>query len=305
MSNYLPWGRLGFDVRDAKSYEEVLEFGALNWGLTKAPLIALITVDGEELRKSAHKMSTITRNDTNEIIGIVGKTFLPIPNNEALGIMDALSNHHEIKVEKAGELFGGESIFCTAYVPMKNSKNETIKFYYVLRNSHNGKSSIELQYTPIHEPSKTVLNVTVPNAYQKIKIRHTGKTEQRLQEAIKVVREGTNYFHSVQDQFELLAETSINNTSMTKVLDEIMPLPMEARPAKTQNARNVVEELFQSGGNLSGMGLFLAIANYADHHTAFKSTTGTPTNRDENRFVNVMEGASQKLKSEALKAILS
>lgn len=91
------------------------------------------------------------RTDTSDVLGVVGKDYQIVQNNEAFSFFDSIVGGNGILYETAGALGKGERIFITAKLPdyIRVGKEDLIEKYLFLTTSHDGSGSITAAFTPI------------------------------------------------------------------------------------------------------------------------------------------------------------
>lgn len=308
----LPWA-YGTQVSDLSTSKEAAERGGLAWGIHKDPLVAVVTkTDGETENQHVPGKFHIRRDDNNKIIGIVGKNFRPVPNLEAMGLMDALSQEAGAIFEAVGLIGDGERVWMMAKLPnslrVKGSEDIIDKFLMV-SNAHNGSKSLVLGFTPFRRMGSSIMNIACGRLHDKISIRHTAKFDDHVKEARRVLKLQENYFEHLGIMFDGLADIPINRAKFDEVLDAVMPLPTEGRTEKAEGARERLEQLWAKENEINpfantAWSLLTTFSTYGDHHKSFKSRKDEEGSKEQLRFLSVMEGSAQDLKNDALSAIL-
>ncbi len=308
----LPWA-YGTNVEHLSTAKEALEAGGLAWGVNKAPLIAMVKMaDGTTQPQVVSGKFTTTRDDSDKVLGIVGKNFRPVPNVEATGLMDALSQEAGAIFKSVGQIGDGERVWMMAQLPnslrVKGSE-DIIDKYLLLSNAHNGSKSLVMGFTPFRRMGASVMNIAVGRLQDTLSIRHTAKFDEHIKEARRVLKLQEDYFEHLGILFDGLADVPVDNKKFNEVLDAVIPLPTEGRTEKAEGARERLEQLWAKENETNpfantGWSLFSAFAGYGDHHKSFKSRKDEEGSKEQLRFLSVMEGSSQALKNDALSAIL-
>lgn len=308
----LPWA-YGTNVEGLQTAKEAAEAGGLSWGVVKDPLIAMVTKASgiTEPQVVAGKFTT-RRDDDDRILGIVGKNFRPVPNLEAMGLMDALAQEAGAIFKSVGHIGDGERVWMMAQLPnslrVKGSE-DIIDKMLLLSNAHDGSKSLVMGFTPFRRMGASVMNVAVGRLHDKLSIRHTAKFDEHVKEARRVLKLQEDYFEHLGMLFDGLADVAIDNKKFNQVLDAVIPLPTEGRTEKAEGARERLEQLWAKENETNpfantGWSLFSAFSNYGDHHKSFKSRKDEDGSKEQLRFLSIMEGSAQDLKNDALSAIL-
>lgn len=308
-----PWN-YGTGVAELKTAQEALEAGGLNWGVIKEPLVASLST-GE--LKSVRRKFTTRRDDNNTVIGIVGKNFRAVPNPEAMGIMDALALEASAKFEAVGSIGEGERVWMLAKLPNEvriKESQDVIDQYLLMSNAHDGSKSLVMGFSPFRRYSNVIMNPCVRwgDRYlnDKLSIRHTKKFDEHIKEAKRVLKIQDEYFASLGEMFNQIADISITKDRLLEVLDKVLPVPIDGtNKGKAEGAREKLNELYTSENQANtfpntGWSLFCAFSNYADHHKSFKSRKDEDGSKEQIRFLSIMEGASHNIKNNVLEALL-
>src|ERR1035438_1880607 len=284
-SGSLPWA-YGKNVSDLKTSSEALTEAGLNWGVRKEPLVAHLTLpDNSILDQPVRGKYTITRNDNNYPIGIVGKNFRAVPNLEAAALLDSFAEEAEAKFEYAGSIGDGERVWFKVNLPksirIKDNPDEVVSFNLVLSNAFNGSKSLQMNFVPVLNSQAVILNTNTHKS-DSMSIRHTSMYDTHIKEVRRVLKLSDTYFDTVGEMFNNLADIPVSKDKFQEVLNTIMPLP-PADPetgdvpnqTRAENTRAKLEALVDEQNAISpfpntGWSTFVAIANYNDHERTFK-----------------------------------
>lgn len=308
----LAWG-YGTSVEGLATSKEAAEAGGLSWGVTKAPLVAVVPKsDGTFENQMVPGKFHVRRDDSDKIIGIVGKNFRPVPNLEAMGLMDALAQEAGAIFKSVGSIGDGERVWMMAQLPNSlrvKGSDDIIDKYLLLSNAHNGSKSLVMGFTPFRRMGASVMNIAVGRLNDKLSIRHTAKFDEHVKEARRVLKLQEAYFEHLGIMFDGLADVPVDNKKFNEVLDAVMPLPTEGRTEKAEGSRERLEALWAAENRTNpfantAWSLFSAFSNYGDHEKSFKSRKDDDGSKDQLRFLSIMEGSAQSLKNDALSAIL-
>ena len=316
--NNLPW-TFGTNVEGKLTSTEVLTEAGLTWGVRKEPLVAHLTLpDGSTSDYTVRGKYTMTRDDINAVIGIVGKNYRGVPNLECSALLDSFAQEAEAKFEYAGSIGNGERVWFKVNLPktirIKDSE-EIVSFSLMLTNAFNGSKSLEMHLVPILNSQAVTLNTNTHMA-DTMAIRHTNMYDTHIKEVRKVLRMSDTYFDSLGEMWNNLADIPIGKDKFQEVLDNILPLPMadpetgeQPNIKRAEAAREKLQELqdIQNETNPfpnTAWSTFIAIANYSDHERTFKKRKDEAGSQDELRLISVLEGTSQNLKNKAIDILL-
>jgi phage/plasmid-like protein (TIGR03299 family) len=275
-----PWHRLGVVLeKPPATVAEAIEASGLGWSVTKEP----IAVDrGDKLAdewwvprcEEIPGFYATVRQDTREVLGIVGERYRLVQNHEAFTFIDQLLGS-AIHFETAGSLHGGRRVWVLATLPDHvEVGGDDVRPYVLLMNSHDGSTAVVAATTPIRVVCQNTLNWGLANARQKFSIRHAEAVTQRVHEARRVLDLSINYYEQFKRFGDRLASERCTERQLRAVLDELYPNGTEdsvsGRTRRSrQHTKDCIAELFLCGdtqGNAPGSkwAAVNAIVEYGD-----------------------------------------
>lgn len=227
------WHGLGQIVSDYPNSREAIRFAGLDYKVEKR---ILFTYDNENQNGNPdtdiiipeievpNYFATI-RTDTEQVLGVVGKDYEVVQNEEAFSFFDAIVGGGDgIQYETAGALGKGERIFITAKLPeyIKVGSNDLIEQYLFLTTSHDGYGSITAAFTPVRVVCQNTLNAAFRNCSNSVKIRHTSNAKERLEQAHKVMGITYKLSEYLEDAFNQWAKIRITDKEVRKLIQLVM-----------------------------------------------------------------------------------
>ena len=273
-----PWHGLGAVLeRPPATVAEAIEAAGLGWRVEKEPIAVDRGEDWQldELRyKKVPGFYATVRQDTREVLGIVGERYHIVQNAEAFAFIDQLLGS-SIHFETAGSLHGGRRVWVLATLPDHvEVGGDDVRPYVLLMNSHDGSTAVIAATTPIRVVCQNTLNWGLQSARQKFSIRHTEAVKQRVHEARRVLDLSINYYEQFKRVGDGLASQSCTERQLRNVLDELYPNgtadSVSSRTRRSrQQTKNRIVELFLHGdtqGNAPGSrwAAVNAIVEYGD-----------------------------------------
>jgi phage/plasmid-like protein (TIGR03299 family) len=176
-----PWHGLGAVLEEPPAtVAEAIEASGLGWNVAKEH----IAVDpGDEpdddwLLPRCEQISgyyATVRQDTREVLGIVGERYRIVQNHEAFAFIDQLLGS-AIHFETAGSLHGGRRVWVLATLPDHvEVGGDAVRPYVLLMNSHDGSNGGDRRdHAGSVSSARTPSNWGLQSARQKFSIRHTG-----------------------------------------------------------------------------------------------------------------------------------
>ena len=129
------------------------------------------------------------REDNGNILGVVGKDFGVVNNENALEFFnhilngDISSSTEKAVIETAGILDDGARFYITAKMNSNiriDGDNSDIEDYLLLTNGHDASSSVSVLFTPIRVICKNTLNAALKSAKNKLVYKHTSRVNERM-----------------------------------------------------------------------------------------------------------------------------
>lgn len=164
-----------------------------------------------------------------DVLAVVGDRYNPYQNEQLFAFGDSLTDGGA-KWESAGSIKDGKIVFGSMTVPRefildpKGIADKT-NTYLLITTSHDGSSSIQAMITPVRVVCQNTLNMALKGSKQSFKVRHTQKSEARVDEARRVL--GLTFEH--MDRFEDLAQQlfakPITNGEFDKLFETLYPAP--------------------------------------------------------------------------------
>lgn len=224
------WHGLGQIVKDYPNSKDALQFAGLGYTVDKRPLFTYnqessLLVPGcdgiliPEL-EIPDQFATI-RRDNNAFLGIVGKDYEVVQNEEAFSFFDAIVGGGEgILYETAGALGQGERIFITAKLPgyIRVGNDDLIDKYIFLTTSHDGSGCIIAAFTPIRIVCNNTLNAALRNCSNVVKIRHTAGASDKLKDAHKVMGMADKLSTMMEEVFNKWSKISVSDQELQKLI---------------------------------------------------------------------------------------
>lgn len=300
-----PWHRLGTKLDEPASAQAAIEAAGLDY---KVELQSLWTSEGEAVATR----QAVVRNDTSEVLGVVGRGYQPIQNHECFSFLDSVVSDGRLRYHTAGALGRGERIWMLAKVPgeicVKNSDDVTEKFL-LLSNSHDGTSALRVFFTPIRVVCANTLRMAECRGRgQGIAVSHKGNLNAKVAEAQEVLGLAKRFYDELAITIDRLAKFYPTRRQVENYFEELYPDREAGKSRRTQNVRNKLTRLFEEGRGqqipqvrLTGWAAFNAVTEFVDHH---RSTRGVdPLERSTRRLQSAWFGAGAQLKSRAWRSI--
>ena len=297
------WHGLGQIVEGYPTSKEALQLAGLGITVEKrklyTPCSTLINAAGELQANNLEVPDyfATVRKDNETILGVVGKDYEVVQNEDAFSFFDAIVGGDGMQYETAGALGKGEKIFITAKLPgyIKVGNEDYIEKYLFLTTSHDGSGSITAAFTPVRIVCQNTLNAAMHNSSNTIKIRHTANVQDRLQEAHKVM----GISNKLADEMDGI----FNHWTKVRITDkEVMALIKQAMcPSKEvfKNLKNG-EEMSTVFKNICENAFLYAMSSPTQQTETTKGTLFGAYNAITGYFQNVKEFKDDEAKVQSV-----
>ncbi len=303
-----PWHGLGTKVECSATSEVALTAAGLDWTVG---LQDMITSGGLKVPMG----QAVVREDTGEVLGMVGRRWKPVQNREAFGFLDSLVGDHDLLYETAGALGRGERVWMMARLPRElrvAGTDDVTTPYLLLTNWHDGFGSLRCFFTGVRVVCQNTLNMASSEKAiaSGIAIRHTGDLSTKIEEARRVLGIAAKFFDRAEQDINRLAGARITHRQAVAYFEEIFPDPEDRAKSKVaarnaEETRTELSRLFEHGAGADLRGVrhtywtaYNAVTEYVDHTVKAKTKELTHEER-ESRLASIWFGSGASLKGKA------
>jgi phage/plasmid-like protein (TIGR03299 family) len=273
------WHKLGTVLPDTFTAEDAMINGHLGgWNVRKAPLHATVPNGDDEITVNVPgQFATIRTNPFTkepEALGVVGRYYHPIQNEEHCELLNALVDESGAHFETAGSLRGGREVFVTMKLPksMRVGGVDDVDTYIAALNSHDGTSPFRLLITPIRIVCANTQAAALSSAKSKFVIRHTSNAKSNIALAREALGLTFTYLDEFQAEAEKMIDSTLREVDFTNKVRRIFKPTDKTDGAKKSNDKLVVQlrQLFTgSETNTEIRGTrwagYQAVTEYLDH----------------------------------------
>jgi phage/plasmid-like protein (TIGR03299 family) len=247
------------------------------------------------------------RNDTEQVLGVVGKDYEVVQNVNAFEFFDSIVGGGDgILYETCGALGQGERIFITAKLPdyIRVGRDDLIEQYLFLTTSHDGYGSITAAFTPVRVVCQNTLNAAMRHHSNGIKIRHTASANERLKQAHQLLGITNQLANELEEVFNHWSKIRITDSAV-KQLIQIAMAPNKEVLQSLQSGKQ--DELSTTYNNMVSSVMEYTLTNPTQQEVTTKGTlfgaynavTGYFQNvrnfkDDESKFKSIMYGTGQQ-----------
>ena len=215
----------------------------------------------------------IVREDTNNVLSVMGKDYYPYQNHELIELLNRVSNQTGLEIKKSGSFGEGEKVFIQLKSNDLKLGNDRVEGYLTGINSFDGSTSLAFG------PSNVTISCT--NTFfaafrdMSSKVRHTKNMVIKIDDICRSLENLLDEEKVMFDNIVKLSETRFDDAirdSVTRKLFNIKPeVNLKDDEAVSTVTRNKLSrfyidmngELQEKGDNL--WGLFSGITKYTTH----------------------------------------
>lgn len=190
-------------VKDAPTVEDAIKLADLNWTVELEPMYQQRNVDGfADFVPVENKFLTV-RQDTQQVLGAVGKNYRTFQNEDAFDFANELLGFG-VEFDAAGHYDDSKKVFLTA--KLQNGitvpgTDDNLDLFLLFKTSHDGSSAITAMITPIRLACTNMMNLASRNAVSKWSARHTARASEKIEEAARTL----SLVDAYRTEFEIIS----------------------------------------------------------------------------------------------------
>jgi phage/plasmid-like protein (TIGR03299 family) len=237
------WHRLGKLLNGLQTSDAMRKHAVLDWLVKMVPLFL---ENGPQVKGA---FATV-RSDTGAALGVVGGNYVPLQNEEAFQLMDAIVGEGLAKYETAGSLDGGRRVWIMARIPkeLRVGREDVVKTYALLSNRHDGSGAIRVLGTSIRAVCQNTLNLAMRGAKEGgLSIRHTKNVHEAVEDTRKKLGLIIERVDAFQEQLDALASVSLKETQVRDYFEQLYPTgknkQRRAKPAAEPDGVRMLDEM--------------------------------------------------------------
>jgi phage/plasmid-like protein (TIGR03299 family) len=223
-----PWHGLGTTLATPPATAaEALKLSGLDWTVAKRPMFlddgqpVKVKTVYESARDRVSVPGAIVREDTNEILGVVGGQYLPYQNADMAELFDPLIQDGSVSIETCGSLFNGRRVWMLARFMSEHGSSMTIRDgddvakYLLLAHGHDGTLAVRFGFTPIRVVCNNTLSFALSDGKSSlVKCLHTANLARNLQILRDAMKMADSAFELTAEQYRSLAARGVSTASL-------------------------------------------------------------------------------------------
>lgn len=301
------WHRLGQRTERAVSSGAALRMAGLDWKVDERPIQA--DIDGEVSAVTTHK--AIVRRDTKAVLGVVGRRYKPVQNEEAFEWCDGLVGSRLAMYETAGSIRQGAVVWALLRLPGElriANTDDIVKPFILCVNSHDGSVAFRALNTTVRVVCANTLTLALRNAGpDSIAVKHTDSIHDRLADAQEVLGLAVAEHRRFELHMNALVRRKFRKRDFETFLDTVLgPASRQVaegdEPELTGARQQVMANFDHDLQRIKGIehtawAAYNAVSQYVDWERPSRGAPGRE--RDERRFSSIMFGQGADLKRRA------
>ena len=154
-----PWHGLGQIIDTPATAATALQLAGLDWSALQSDL----KTDPSGIPIPNHK--AIVRSDTNTVLGVVGKDYMPLQNREVFDLLGNISSGSDSVIETAGALGNGETVWAMIRLDKFSLAigDDVSRSYLLATNNHAGQKTFNLLPTTVRVVCQNTLRMAMTN----------------------------------------------------------------------------------------------------------------------------------------------
>jgi phage/plasmid-like protein (TIGR03299 family) len=246
----LPWeaeDSSSLSIQGADDLDAALLAADLDWEADSRPLLYRDPDDKKNLIEvETHK--GVVRDDTLDLIGVVGVNYEIVQNREALSLLRGIAGRgKDLTFNRGGTFNNGSVVWVMLSIDdflIEPVPGDVIVPYIVISNSHDGTQGVRATFV-----SHRHAGLGMHHVGKGLSFRHTKNVVDRMERGENVLAAGMDAFERFQDFAMDLAQRPMLDEDWGIFLDEFVPPPDEdnLRPGRRNKARDTLTTLFVSG----------------------------------------------------------
>jgi phage/plasmid-like protein (TIGR03299 family) len=311
--NVSKWQKVGMEI-DATNVDDALEQCGAGWGVVQKEIATVsdTEIDGIPVIGKPVPMLANCRDDTGEVIGVVGDTYKTIQNREAFAFFDELVQHNQAKYTYGGMLpnghfSAGARVFLSAKMDNMMVGPDECEKVMILTTGHDGSSGVSVQFLVYRLVCSNGMIAIDHDNSSSVSIRHTKNYQDRIHAARLVLGTSQRYFEKMQEVFNLFYQTPFTDTQMKELAVDLYPDTKEGKgQTGRENRRNELFQMFHNGQGHEGIlntkwAALNAVAEVVDHKTGSNTKSGSAVNE----FNSVLTGTAARVKNQAYQLLVA
>jgi len=215
----VPWHRLGVEVSNDLTPEEMLKAAGLDWEVVKAPCFAEFGTEFLPTGKSA-----LVRDSDAKVLSVVSDDWNPVQNKTAFEFFSDFVSEGDMEMHTAGSLRGGNMVWALAKVSESFTVfgGDTVESYLLFSNPHEYGKSVDVRFTPVRVVCNNTLTFSLRGKNDlMIRVDHRNVFDEALVKDTLGI--ATMKLNTYKEAAEFLGSKRYTKENLESFLQDIFP----------------------------------------------------------------------------------
>lgn len=278
-------------VKDAPTVEDAIKVADLNWTVELEPVYHSTRENG--FVKVEDKFLTV-RQDTEQVLGSVGKNYRTFQNEDAFDFANELLGMG-VEFDAAGHYDNSRKVFLTA--KLQNGitvpgTDDNLDLFLLFKTSHDGSSAITAMITPVRLACTNMMNLASREAISKWSARHTAKASEKIEEAARTLQLVDAYRIEFEKIASQLSAVEVNLEGFESLITQVTSSE-RLHKGMVQNWNNS-----PTHNHTSGWDAVNSIGEFLEHERGGRGNA-------ETRFDSNLDGQTSAMRNRAVRLLLN
>lgn len=298
-----PWDGSGVEVVGLSSVTDIMAKAKLDWMVEGRPLFTTAgSADNVASMISVPSSKAIVRADNDAIMGIVGKDWNILQNNEVFQFVDELQSMGLVKYHSAGSFKEGRLIWVQAeYQESEIVPGDVHRKYLMISNAFDGTFSVRIGWTNIRVVCMNTFMMASKDAGSYHSIRHTAAMREKIETAKAALIAGEEQARQFDMFQKALARVRMTRDMWDTFSEALVPPPDKGKNStRSDNSRQALVALATTGRGQDIPGVagtaysaFNALTEYVNYERGSRGQDDV--SRQSNRFQSALWGSGAKM----------
>lgn len=207
-----PWHKLGAEVSNDLTPEEMAQAAGIDWLVEKRPIF-IQTNDGGFI--AVPDQFGLTRATDDKVLDVVGRLYKPVQNVEALDFFKRFVQAGDMTMETAGSLDGGRRIWGLAAIQdgFTLSGGDRVEGYLLLCSPHKQGEAFTVKLTSVRVVCNNTLTASLNGGGASWRMSHVYNFDQNMRDAATVALGlARDRMIEFRDKAEFLSEARVRES---------------------------------------------------------------------------------------------
>lgn len=231
----VPWHGLGEKVVDTLTPDQMCKAAGLNWKVEKRPVFTQ-RPNGEYV--PVPDRFGLVRTQDNHVLDLVGKSYVPTQNEQAMSFFKQFVEAGNAKMETAGSLINGQYIWGLAKLEQefklgRGSQEDRLMSYVLVMNPHKHGKGLVCKQTTVRVVCWNTLSQSLKAGGRSVSLPHIREFTPEVQkEAAELIGLARDQFKAQMEEIKFLSSKACNGDESTEYFKELLGIKKDEEVTK-------------------------------------------------------------------------